>query len=209
MIDLETRYRARSLWLDQLAEPLAPRPALPGDATCDVAIVGAGFTGLWSAYYLKRAQPDLRVVVVEREIAGYGPSGRNGGWVSSGIAGSSELYGRRRGQDAVRRGLRETYATVDEIGDVVRRENIACGYLKAGMLTAATSEPNGGGCWMANVRGRSWAPVSRTCAYSPPRRLRSTRGWPAAWPRPTRRTPPGSIPAASCEDWHGPASSWA
>jgi glycine/D-amino acid oxidase-like deaminating enzyme len=141
MLELETRYRARSLWLDQLDEPLTPRPALPGDATCDVAIVGGGFTGLWSAYYLKRAQPDLRVVVVEREIAGYGPSGRNGGWASSGIAGSPELYARRRGQDAVRRGLRETYATVDEIGDVVRRENIGCGYLKAGMLTAATSEP--------------------------------------------------------------------
>ena len=71
--------------------------------TCDVAIVGGGFTGLWSAYYLKRAQPDLRVTVVEREIAGYGPSGRNGGWVSSGIAGSAALYRRRRGDDAVRR----------------------------------------------------------------------------------------------------------
>src|SRR5438132_4434816 len=115
---LEARYRARSLWLAMLDEPLVPRHPLPGDAECDVAIVGAGFTGLWSAYYLKRTQPDLRITVVEREIAGYGPSGRNGGWVSSGIAGSPALYRRQRGGDAVRRALRETYAAVDEIGDV-------------------------------------------------------------------------------------------
>ena len=121
--------------------PLTPRPGLPGDGECDVAIVGAGFTGLWSAYYLKRAQPDLRVTVVEREIAGYGPSGRNGGWASSGIAGSAGLYRRQRGDDAVRRALRETYSTVDEIGEVARREAIACGFLKAGALIVATSEP--------------------------------------------------------------------
>ncbi len=106
-----------------------------------MAIVGAGFTGLWSAYYLKRAQPDLRITVVEREIAGYGPSGRNGGWASSGIAGSAGVYRRQSGDDAVRRGLRETYSTVDEIGEVTRREGIACGYLKAGALIVATSEP--------------------------------------------------------------------
>jgi glycine/D-amino acid oxidase-like deaminating enzyme len=48
----------------------------------DVAIVGAGYTGLWSAYYLRRADPSLRIVVLEREVAGFGASGRNGGWVS-------------------------------------------------------------------------------------------------------------------------------
>ncbi len=138
---LEARYRERSLWLDMLEGRLTPRPALPGDVDCDVAIVGAGFTGLWTAYYLKRAQPDLRVTVVEREIAGYGPSGRNGGWVSSGIAGSPSVYRRAGGTDAVRRALRETYTTVDEIADVVRREQFSCGFLKAGALTVATSEP--------------------------------------------------------------------
>ena len=86
---LEERYRARSLWLDGLAEPLTPRPALAGDRDCDVAIVGAGFTGLWAAYSLASLQPDLRIVVVEREIAGFGPSGRNGGWASAGLAGSA------------------------------------------------------------------------------------------------------------------------
>jgi glycine/D-amino acid oxidase-like deaminating enzyme len=139
--ELEERYRARSLWLDQLSEPLTPRAPLPGDIDCDAAIVGAGFTGLWSAYYLKRAQPDLRVVVLEAEIAGYGPSGRNGGWASSGIAGSSSVYERRSGRDGVVRGTRETMRTVDEIGEVAVREQVDCGYVKAGMLTIATSAP--------------------------------------------------------------------
>ena len=71
--ELEARYRSSSLWLAQFAGSLAPRPPLAGDMHCDVAIVGAGFTGLWTAYYLKTLQPDLRVVVVEREIVGYGP----------------------------------------------------------------------------------------------------------------------------------------
>jgi glycine/D-amino acid oxidase-like deaminating enzyme len=139
--ELEQRYRARSLWLEQLAEPLTPRASLPGDLACDAVIVGAGFTGLWSAYYLKRAQPDLRVVVLEAEIAGYGPSGRNGGWASSGIAGSPRVYARRGGHDGVVRATRETVRTVDEIGEVAAREQIDCGYLKAGMLSIATSAP--------------------------------------------------------------------
>src|SRR5207248_11442856 len=133
---LDARYRARSLWLDGLPQPLTPRPALETSAECDVAIVGAGFTGLWTAYYLARRRPELRVTVVEREIAGYGPSGRNGGWVSSGISGSASVYRRRHGQDAVFRAERETEATVDEIGEVAAREGIDCGYRKAGWMMA-------------------------------------------------------------------------
>src|SRR5215470_7995713 len=125
---LEARYRARSLWLDGIEGPLDPRPPLAESAECDVAIVGAGFTGLWAAYYLKRHQPDLRVVVVEREIAGYGPSGRNGGWVSSGTSGSAAVYRKRGGMDAVRRAERETEHTVDEIGRVAAAEGIECGF---------------------------------------------------------------------------------
>ncbi|HEX6459451.1 MAG TPA: FAD-dependent oxidoreductase [Thermoleophilaceae bacterium] len=135
------RYRARSLWLDLLPEPLTPRPSLPGDLDCDVAIVGAGFTGLWTAYYLKRHQADLRVVVLEAEIAGFGPSGRNGGWVSGGIAGIARVYERRSSRDAVLRAVRESYRAVDEIGKVVEREEIDCGYAKEGMLSVATSAP--------------------------------------------------------------------
>lgn len=138
---LERRYRARSLWLDGLADTLTPRPPLPGDVSCDVAIVGAGFTGLWAAYYLKHLRADLRIVVLEREIAGFGPSGRNGGWASSGIAGSWRVYARTHGEEAVLRAERETYRAVDEIARVAALERIDCGLVKAGTLAVATSAP--------------------------------------------------------------------
>ena len=137
----ERRYRDRSLWLDGLAEPLTPRPALIADTTCDVVIVGAGFTGLWTAYYLKQAQPTLHVIVVEREIAGFGPSGRNGGWASAFIAGSPAVYGRRSGAEAVLRAERETFSTVTEIGRVVAAEGIGCGFHHGGSVSLAFNEP--------------------------------------------------------------------
>jgi glycine/D-amino acid oxidase-like deaminating enzyme len=139
--ELVSRYRQRSLWLDQIPGSLEPRSSLPGDVDCDVAVVGGGFTGLWTAYYLKCEQPDLRVTLIEREIAGFGPSGRNGGWASSGLAGSPAVYRRNGGDDGVRRGLAETQRTVDEIGRVAAEESIDCGYLKSGALFVATTEP--------------------------------------------------------------------
>jgi glycine/D-amino acid oxidase-like deaminating enzyme len=138
---LEARYRARSLWLAGVPGSLQPRASLGGDATCDVVIVGAGFTGLWTAYYLKRRQPDLRVVVVEREIAGFGPAGRNGGWASAFIAGSPAVYARRGGAEGLLRAERETFAAVAEIGRVAAAEEIDCGFVHSGSLTVAFSEP--------------------------------------------------------------------
>ena len=67
------------------------RPSLPGSLTADVCIVGGGFTGLWTAYYLKRSQPGLRVVVLEAAFAGFGASGRNGGWLTSALPGSRDM----------------------------------------------------------------------------------------------------------------------
>src|SRR3954467_4860050 len=68
--------------MSSVDDDLTPRPSLPGDLDVDVAIVGAGYTGLWTAYYLARADPSLRIAVLEAEIAGYGASGRDGagGW---------------------------------------------------------------------------------------------------------------------------------
>ena len=80
-------------------------------------------------------------MVLEREIAGFGASGRNGGWVSAGISGSASVYRRRAGDDAVRRALRETYHAVGEIGAVAAAEGIDCGFASAGGLTVAQSEP--------------------------------------------------------------------
>ena len=139
--ELEARYRARSLWLEGYEGSLAPRPALEGDRDYDVAIVGGGFTGLWTAYYLKSAQPDLRIAVIEREVAGFGPSGRNGGWAVGGLVGSRSAFGLRSGGEPLARAVRATHAAVDEIGAVAAREQIDCGFVKAGALTVATTEP--------------------------------------------------------------------
>ena len=62
--------RAISFWHDTVDDDLTPRAPLPGDTDADVVIVGAGYTGLWTAYYLRRLDPHLRVVIVEREFAG-------------------------------------------------------------------------------------------------------------------------------------------
>jgi glycine/D-amino acid oxidase-like deaminating enzyme len=133
-------YRSRSLWLDRLdGDPLTPRPALPGPTDVDVAIVGAGYTGLWTAYYLRRADPGLRVAVLEREIAGFGASGRNGGWCSAFIAMDRERLARRAGRGAPIALQREMFGTVDEVGRVAGREGIDCHYTKGGSLQVATS----------------------------------------------------------------------
>ena len=73
--------RRLSLWWDTLPDELRTPIGGPlaGDATADVAIVGGGLTGLWTAYYLKKADPALRIIVLEAEQAGFGASGRNGG----------------------------------------------------------------------------------------------------------------------------------
>ena len=133
-------YRSRSLWLDRLeGDPLTPRAALPGRLDVDVAIVGAGYTGLWTAYYLRRADPGLRVAVLEREVAGFGASGRNGGWCSAFMAMDREKLARRAGREATVALQRQMFRTVDEVGRVAHQEGIDCHYVKAGALQLATS----------------------------------------------------------------------
>ena len=108
-----------SFWHDALPHPIAPRPALPGDSEADIVIVGAGYTGLWTAYYLKKADPSCRIVVLESEYAGFGASGRNGGWCSglfpSSLAKVAKVAGSREAASALQRKLNET---VDEVGAV-------------------------------------------------------------------------------------------
>jgi glycine/D-amino acid oxidase-like deaminating enzyme len=103
----------------------------------DVAIVGAGYTGLWTAYYLKRAQPWLRVVVIEREIAGFGASGRNGGWVSGFFSGPARVYVRRGGREGFASLQHAMFDTVDEIGRVLAEHDIDADFCKGGHLSVA------------------------------------------------------------------------
>lgn len=129
-----------SLWLDTLPEGrIELRPALEGRVRVDVAIVGAGYTGLWTAYALKRLEPTLDVAVVEARFAGFGASGRNGGWASQELAIDRDREAARHGRDAVVRQLRAVADAIDEIGTVTRAEGIDCDFVKGGSLTFATS----------------------------------------------------------------------
>ncbi len=125
-----------SHWWQQIGAP-APRPELPGDLTCDIAIVGAGYTGLWTAYYLKKAQPNLDVVIVEQKHVGYGASGRNGGWLTSAITGGREQYVASHGKDTAERFQRTMNETVDEVIRVCAAEGIDADILKGGEFNVA------------------------------------------------------------------------
>jgi glycine/D-amino acid oxidase-like deaminating enzyme len=131
------RYRRLSLWLDTVDDDLSPRPALAGDLDVDVAIVGAGFTGLWTAYALLRQDPSLSVLVLEREIAGFGASGRNGGWCSDLFPVRWERLEHQYGRAAA---FAMHRAMVDGIGDVaatLERENIDADMVRGGQLSVA------------------------------------------------------------------------
>jgi glycine/D-amino acid oxidase-like deaminating enzyme len=150
-------YGGLSLWHETTPTDWAPRPALDGDLEADVAIVGAGYTGLWTAYYLNRAEPSLRVVVVEAEVAGFGASGRNGGWCSA-------LFPTSLGpaQDAAMR------ASVDEVGRVAEAEGIDCHFAKGGTIVLARNR----GQWR---RAQAESSDQLLSADQAAERLRATR----------------------------------
>jgi glycine/D-amino acid oxidase-like deaminating enzyme len=135
-----SQWQSISLWMDQLGNSLKPRAALQADIHADVAIIGAGYTGLWTAYYLKRQAPQLRVVILEGEIAGFGASGRNGGWLMGGLLGEDRLLA---GQPNPTRhaAYRLLHDIPDEVARVLEREQIACDYRKGGVLYCAARYP--------------------------------------------------------------------
>lgn len=130
-----------SFWYADIGGLPQKRSPLPGDRTADVCIIGAGYTGLWTAYYLKKANPSLDIVVVEREFAGFGASGRNGGWLSGGFGWSREKYLKTSTRGAVVDMQRAMAGTVDEVIRVAETEGIDADILRADNLTVATNQP--------------------------------------------------------------------
>jgi len=151
-----TPYDELSLWHATSGGSWSPRAALDGDTDCDVAVVGAGFTGLWTAYYLAEADPSLRIVVIESETAGFGASGRNGGWCSALFPASLPSLERLAGRDAALAQHREMRATVDEVVRVARAEGIEADVVKAGTITLARSRPQWQRAQQEVAAARTW-----------------------------------------------------
>ncbi|MFI6818140.1 NAD(P)/FAD-dependent oxidoreductase [Nonomuraea sp. NPDC050328] len=144
-----------SYWYRSSGVP-APGPRLDGPLSADVVIVGAGYTGLWTAYYLKKAAPGLRVVVLEQEFAGFGASGRNGGWLTGDMAGSAERYAKTHGRPAARALQREMFASVDEVIAVCEAEGIDADVVKGGVLTVARNTAQAARLRESVEEARAW-----------------------------------------------------
>ncbi|QGV79901.1 NAD(P)/FAD-dependent oxidoreductase [Streptomyces ficellus] len=124
-----------SFWYAQEGTPV-PREPLPGDTTADVCVIGGGYTGLWTAYYLKKAVPFLNIIVLEQKFCGYGASGRNGGWLYNGIAGRGR-YARAHGHEAAVRLQQAMNDTVTEVVRTASDEGIDADVHQGGVLEVA------------------------------------------------------------------------
>jgi glycine/D-amino acid oxidase-like deaminating enzyme len=128
-----------SLWMTQAGE-VGYRDALLGESRADVVIVGGGYTGLWTAYYLKSHDPSLEVCLLEARYCGFGASGRNGGWMMSALQGETSLLGtldgerRREVQDCI-------HGILPEVASVLTRHGIDCDFHQGGGLYAAARYP--------------------------------------------------------------------
>jgi glycine/D-amino acid oxidase-like deaminating enzyme len=154
MTRVSRRGQQPAIW-DFGMEAISPeRPQLADDLSCDVLIVGAGFTGLWAAYYLTELAPHLHVAVVERERVGFGASGRNGGWLSHLIPGSRHVLERESGLQSVIDLQRQMIGAVDEVLRVARTHHMDIDAVKAGNVVLATNEAG-----LARLRARLTADV--------------------------------------------------
>ncbi|WP_135447361.1 NAD(P)/FAD-dependent oxidoreductase [Tabrizicola caldifontis] len=126
-----------SFWYADIGLPYR-RASLSGDTTADVAIIGAGYTGLWTAYYLKKIQPALDVLVIEKEFAGFGASGRNGGWLTGGFAWNHRRYLEGSSEHQVRAMVEAMNGTVDEVIRVAEAEGIDADIHRTDELMVAT-----------------------------------------------------------------------
>ncbi len=124
------------LWWDVEVARADPAP-LTTDIRADVCIVGGGYTGLWTAYYLLDRDPSLSVVVLEAEHIGFGASGRNGGWVSALFPVGPDQVASRYGEPAARDLAAALRETVDEVGRAAGAEGIDCGFVKGGIFVGA------------------------------------------------------------------------
>jgi glycine/D-amino acid oxidase-like deaminating enzyme len=148
------RHDAHGYWIEEAGLEGSPSlPALAGDASADVVVVGGGYTGLWAAWWLKRQEPDVRVVLLETDRCGFGPSGRNGGFVNS-MSFSLPTLRRRFGDRAAVAMVHAGDASVHAIADFCSEQEVDAWFVHGGYLQAST----------APHFDSSWDPVVAACA---------------------------------------------
>ena len=135
-------HDAHGFWIADAGSP-PPRPALTGEERADVAVVGGGYVGMWTAWHVLEAAPDARVVIVEAARCGHGPSGRNGGFVSS-LDLSLPSLRADLGDAPARAWVAAAHATVDAIGAWCEAEGVDAWYHKAGELVVSTAPAQDG-----------------------------------------------------------------
>ncbi len=127
------RPRTSPLWAENSSE--IARPALTEPRACDVAIIGAGFSGLWLAYWLSRRRPDLSIVVLEAATVGFGASGRNGGWLSALLPASLTDLAESIGDEPTGRLQTRMFSAVAEVGQLCQDESVACDLTHGGSIS--------------------------------------------------------------------------
>ncbi len=198
----------RSWWLrEALAHESGPDcPALASDITADLVIVGGGFTGLWTAYFLTEIKPDLGIVVLEQDVCGGGPSGRNGGFASGWwdeLDGLVALYG----ADAAAKSCRAISESINSIGQFCWTNGIGAWFKKSGYMYAITADAHEKLCeemvalarevgapdelrelTAAEVRARCESPAFRGGAYMRDgASVLALNAWATGWPQLQRR----------------------
>ncbi|MHB8319556.1 MAG: NAD(P)/FAD-dependent oxidoreductase [Acidimicrobiales bacterium] len=128
-----TDWRTRSYWMSR--NDYTPGPRLDGNTSCDVVIMGAGFTGLWTAIQLKEADPALDVVVLEGEVAGYGASGRNGGFAMTMVSRNIHDLLRKCGHERARNTHLAMRDSLHEIEEFCAKHEIDADVTNPGLLT--------------------------------------------------------------------------
>lgn len=128
-----------SLWRQSAERLVRKRQSLSADLQCDVAIIGAGYSGLWTAFYLKKLAPDCRIVIFESNQIGFGASGRNGGWCSGFLPVTLGELEKTHGRIAAIEMYKESFRTLDEIENVITDLQIDCDYHRGGTINGATN----------------------------------------------------------------------
>lgn len=132
-----TDYRTKSFWL--ATTDYTPNPPLEGNIRADVVIIGGGFTGMSSAYHIKKADPGAEVVVLEAEVTGYGASGRNGGFSMTVFGVSLTVTHMLHGEGKTRDAYAYMVDAVEYLDNLVHEHDLQCDYTRSGFLRVATT----------------------------------------------------------------------